>query len=59
MGETAELTFVNSYISNFDKGVGAVLYGSNKNLNFDVHFEAGGLTSVFLITGNSHPRIDG
>jgi len=58
-GGTAELTFVNSYISNFNTGVGAVLYNWNNNLNFDAHFEAAGLTSVFLLAGTGRPRLDG
>jgi hypothetical protein len=56
---TAELTFENSYISNFNKGVGAVLYGWNTNLNFDAHFEAADLTSVFLLAGSGHPILYG
>jgi len=56
---TAELTFENSYISNFNKGFGAVLYGLNTNLNFDAHFEASELTSVFLLAGSKHPVLYG
>jgi hypothetical protein len=55
---TAELTFDNCYISNFNTGIGAVLYGVNTNPSFDAHFEAN-LTSVFLLTGSSHPTIYG
>jgi hypothetical protein len=58
MGGTAELTFENCYISNFNKGFGAVLYGLNTNPNFDAHFEAD-LTSVFLLAGSRHPTIYG
>jgi hypothetical protein len=56
---TAELTFQNSYISNFGTGPGAVLYAWNTNLNFDVHFEAAGLTNVFVLTGKRHYRLYG
>lgn len=58
-GGTAALTFVNSYISNFSTGVAAVLYNWNINPNFDVHFEAADLTSIFLLSGNGHPVIYG
>jgi hypothetical protein len=59
IGGTSALTFENSYISNFRPGVGAVLFGSNTNLNFDAHFEAGSLTDVFRLAGQRHMVIYG
>jgi hypothetical protein len=58
-GGTGGLTFVNSYISNFNTGPAVVLYGYNINPNFDVHFEAGHLTNVFVFAGSGHPVLYG
>jgi hypothetical protein len=58
-GGTDELTFENSYISNFSAGVGAVLYNWDVNLNFDAHFEAQRLTHVFLLAGKRNYRLYG
>ncbi len=51
---TAELTFENSYVSNFNRGPGAILFGQNTNPHFDAHFEANRLTSVFVLSGAKH-----
>ena len=59
IGDTSELTFANCYVSNFKVGPGAILYGTNTNLNFDAHFEATGLTHVFVLSGESHPVLYG
>lgn len=59
VGGTSGLNFVNSYVSQFNTGVAAVLYHTDTNLHFDAHVEATGLTSVFLLTGSSNPVFAG
>lgn len=56
---TAELTFENSYISNFNTGPGAILYANNINPDFDAHFEASNLTSLIVLAGSPHVILHG